>query len=273
METNSDTTTERLLNGVEISGGGVEATPTLAVEKPDHILTQSLTTLDEVIEIVQNVRDGYLILSNFNSTTGEWSQQRQQVWLQEKVDFRRWRESSDGRHYRIKSENSGKEENSHAPPDSFSYRNMTEVKRELRSIRGEKQLMEALFRDVEDIGWEKLDERSKIWVEQLREVALEIDVVIGCEYEAGLNNILEWKTRFNIVDKINKIRHKIQDVSRSIKAYGLLQRQSRGELLWTVQTLRPETQKFHVKEQRMVGFDEDAKAVMVQLLSNDRVRV
>ncbi|WVY96598.1 hypothetical protein V8G54_028749 [Vigna mungo] len=105
----------------------------------------------------------------------------------------------------FQSENSGREENSHAPPDSFSYRNMTEVERELRSIRGEKQLMEALFRDVEDIGWEKLDERSKIWVEQLQEVAL--------------HNILEWKTRFNIVDKITKIGHKIQDVSRSIKAY------------------------------------------------------
>jgi len=129
------------------------------VEKLDHILTQNLTTLDEVIEVVQNVRDGYLILSNFNSTTGKWSQQRQQVWLQEVKDicdytvavaakfierrerqrsvwhlfypyqqhfmemnlmkqmehistqfgdalYRRWRESSDGRHYRIRNKTS-----------------------------------------------------------------------------------------------------------------------------------------------------------------------
>jgi len=452
MEANSDTMRERLLNGVEI----VEATPTVAVQKLHHILTQNLITLDEVIEIVQNVRDAYLILSNFNSTKGEWSHQRQQVWLQEVKDicdytvavadkfierrersvwhvfypyehamemnlmeemehistqfgdafYRRWTFGDGGKvvmgdiigsrskpltftcfpvfmsswrsldqnlnttrrylavmkaffsdidsveglilnerqkvwleqlravarkgnslvdaypkdhgflflpsriifardvkfllneillisdrrnTYGIKnveggtgerqreisvrgSDNSGREENSHAPPDSFWYWNMTEVERELQSLGGEKELIEALFRDVEDIGWGNLDGRSKIWVEQMREVAREIDVVIGGEYEAGLNNILDCQARFNIVNKIKNIRHKIQDFSRSIKAYGLLQGQSRGELLWTVPVLRPETQKFHVKEQRIVGFDEDARAVMVQLLSNEKGR-
>ncbi|CAJ1976612.1 unnamed protein product [Sphenostylis stenocarpa] len=463
MEANGDMMTERLLNE---ENGVAEATPTEAAKKLDHILIQNLISLDdEVIEIVQNVRDGFLILSNFNSTTGEWSQQRETVWLQEIKDicdhtvavadkfidrrerrrsfwevlnpysqhamemslmkemelistqfgdavYRRWTfgdggkivmgdmlgsrskpltftclplfvfswrsldqnlnttrryltlmraflsdidsteglilnerqkewlkqlrvvarkgnslfdahpkdrgfhflpkiirfardinfllneilhishrrniygiesiqgraeelESGDGNLSEIivhpRDNNYGTEENSHAPPNSFSYQNMTELERELELIRGEKQLMEALFRDEQDIGSEKLDKRSKVWVDQMRDAAREIDGVIA-EYGPTVNNILEYQARLNILDTINKIRHKIQDASRSIKAYGLLQRQSRTELLWTIQILRPETQKFHVKEQRIVGFDEDAKVVMVQLLSNEKVR-
>ncbi|KAK7356547.1 hypothetical protein VNO80_15821 [Phaseolus coccineus] len=78
---------------------------------------------------------------------------------------------------------------------------MTEVERELQSIRGEKELMEALFRDEDDIGREKLDgRRSKIWVEQVREVACEIDfLLIECNM-AGLNNILECHARDTLAD-------------------------------------------------------------------------
>ncbi|CAJ1976614.1 unnamed protein product [Sphenostylis stenocarpa] len=76
------------------SGSGREATRIVvpALEKLDHILNQKLITREDVIQIVLNVRYGYLsdahniVLSNFNSTCN-CTQLSETVWLQELKDI------------------------------------------------------------------------------------------------------------------------------------------------------------------------------------------
>ncbi|WVY96599.1 hypothetical protein V8G54_028750 [Vigna mungo] len=168
-------------------------------------------------------------------------------------------------------DNSGAEENPLiAQPDFFSHRHITELEKEFQSIKGEKELMNALFDDVQEIGYEKLDERSKIWVDQMEKIAPEIDHVIEeCKDELKrvimLNIILESKAGLHIMDKIKRIRRKIKDVYRSRKAYSLVQRQSGAESL--CRKIKP---ILITKESRMVGFDEDVEILMAQLLSGEK---
>ncbi|MCI04148.1 putative disease resistance RPP13-like protein 2-like, partial [Trifolium medium] len=60
-------------------------------------------------------------------------------------------------------ENSGATQ---AAAASFSYRLVTGLKEKVQSIREEKELMDALLLDAQDMG--ELDGRSRIWVEQLK---------------------------------------------------------------------------------------------------------
>ncbi|QCE07786.1 disease resistance protein RPM1 [Vigna unguiculata] len=159
-----------------------------------------------------------------------------------------------------------------AQPDSCSHRHITEFEKEFQLIKGEKQLMNALFDDLQEIGYEKLDERYKIWVDQMKEIVPELDLVIkecACELKhvTLLNNILGFKARIHIMDKIKKIRKKIEDAGRGRKACSLVQRQSQAE------SLCRKTQPLLIaKESRMVGFDEDVEILMAQLLSDEKHR-
>ncbi|KAK7356548.1 hypothetical protein VNO80_15822 [Phaseolus coccineus] len=157
-------------------------------------------------------------------------------------------------------------------PSSFSHRHMTELEREFQLIKGEKQLMNALFHDVQEIGYEKLDVRSKIWVDQMQAIDPEIDLVIEeCEGELKqitmLKSILESKARFDMMEKIKRIRRKIKDAWRSRKAYGLVEREYRAESLCRKTKPLP-----IVKESKMVGVDEEVGFLMAQLLSGEKHR-
>jgi len=170
-------------------------------------------------------------------------------------------------------DNSSAEENPLlAQPSSFSHQYITELEREFQLIKGQKDLMNALFHDVQEIGYENLDERSKIWVDQMQDIASEIGFVIEeCMFELKhmtmLNIILESKAQFHVMDKIKRIRKKIKDAWRSRKAYGLVQRQYRAESL-----CRKTEPPLVVKESKIVGFDEDVEILMAQLLSDEKHR-
>ncbi|KAJ1435796.1 Virus X resistance protein-like, coiled-coil domain [Sesbania bispinosa] len=164
------------------------------------------------------------------------------------------------------------------PAPAFSYRPITGLKEKVQSIRGEKQLMDALFQDVQEIGEVQLDGRSRIWVQQMKGIADETESVIHqyahrLEHKPILVYILKYWTRRVISRKIDDIRNKIKECSRRRKTYGLMQFQAHAESLYKVQVLRRRTvPSLVVKESSIVGFDDDVQVLMTQLLSKDEHR-
>ncbi|CAI8591221.1 unnamed protein product [Vicia faba] len=124
--------------------------------------------------------------------------------------------------------------------------------------------------------WEKLDGRSRIWVEQLRGISLETQFVLN-KYDAKLNHkpiliyICKYWTRHVVSKKIDGIRNKIEDASRRRKAYGLVQIQSR--VVSKIQILRARMQPYlAAKKSSVVGFDDDTQVLMTELLSDEKCR-
>ncbi|KAL5139282.1 Disease resistance RPP8-like protein 3 [Glycine soja] len=176
---------------------------------------------------------------------------------------------------------SGTGVNSRAPPAASSYRHITGLKRKFQLITGEKQLMDALSRDVQEIG--ELEGRSKIWVQQMEDLARETEPVITkcaseLEHKSMIICIMRYYRRHVMMDEIKKIRKKIEDASTRKKAYGLGQLQSQAELsLSTVQILRPKKQPSLILNKQpspieIVGFDEEVEVLMNQLLSDEKSR-
>ncbi|WJX20113.1 hypothetical protein P8452_09705 [Trifolium repens] len=158
-----------------------------------------------------------------------------------------------------------------------SHRPVTGLKETVQSITGEKELMEAMLVDAENMG--ELDGRSKIWVDQLRAISLEAQSVISkydvkLKHKTVLIHIFKYWTRYVISKKIDDVKNKIEDASRRKRAYGFVQIQSRAELSSsTVQILRGRTKPSLVaKESSVVGFDDDTQVLKAQLLSDEKHR-
>ncbi|XP_004496122.2 putative disease resistance RPP13-like protein 2 [Cicer arietinum] len=167
-----------------------------------------------------------------------------------------------------------------ASSSTSSYRRVTGLKHKVLSIRGEKELMDALFVDAGEMEGE-LDGRSRIWVQQMRDISNEIASVLNdynakLEHELILKYFFKCKTRSIIRKKIDDILNKIEDASRRRKAYGMVQFQTRAadtSSSTTVQILRGRTQlPLVAKESRVIGFDDEAHVLMAQLLSDEKRR-
>ncbi|KAJ1404765.1 Virus X resistance protein-like, coiled-coil domain [Sesbania bispinosa] len=164
------------------------------------------------------------------------------------------------------------------PPATIAYRPITGLKEKVQSIKGEMQLMDAMFQDVQEIGELELDGRSRIWVDQMRGIAREIASVMN-EYGAKLEHkpiliyTLKYWTRRVIHEKIDEIRNKIKDASRRRKTYGLVQFQTLSSSKAQVQILRARMgPSLGVRESSIVGFDDDVEVLMAQLLSDEEHR-
>ncbi|XP_004496125.1 putative disease resistance RPP13-like protein 2 [Cicer arietinum] len=162
------------------------------------------------------------------------------------------------------------------------YQPVTGLKEKIQSIRGEKELMDALFLDVQEMGGE-LDGRSRIWVEQMRGISFEVEFLINeygdkLEHEPALKYFFKCRPRHVISKKIDVIKNKIEDASRRRKAYGLVEIQSRvvSSSSSTVQILRARMQPSLVANAKgssvIVGFDDDVHVLMAQLLSDEKRR-
>ncbi|XP_027364639.1 probable disease resistance protein RF9 [Abrus precatorius] len=163
------------------------------------------------------------------------------------------------------------------PHPRVSYQPISGLREKVQSIRGEMDLMNALFGDVGEIEG-RLDGRSKMWVKQMRDIAGETESVIN-DYANKLEHkpihiqILHYLTRRDIIRKINGIRDKIEDVSRRRKAYGLVQLQTRAESSSMLQILRRRTRpSLVVKQSSIVGFDDDVLILTAQLLTDEQRR-
>jgi len=169
-------------------------------------------------------------------------------------------------------------ENSSAMPaaaaSSSSYRPVMGLKEKVQSIRREKELMDALLLDAQEMG--ELEGRSRIWVEQLRDISLEAQSVIN-KYDAKLKHkpnviyIFKYWTRRVLNKKVDGIKNKIEEASRRRKAYRLVQIQSRAVSMF--QILRARTQLSLVaNESSVVGFHDDTQVLMAELLSDEKRR-
>ncbi|XP_058770168.1 disease resistance protein RPP13-like [Vicia villosa] len=157
---------------------------------------------------------------------------------------------------------------------SSTYQPVMGLKKKVQLIRGEKELMDALLLDANEMG--ELDGRSRIWVEQIRVISLEALSVLN-KYDGTLNHkpiliyILKYWTRRLVNKKIDGMRNKIEDASRRRKAYGLVQIQSR--VVPKVKILRARMQSsLAAKESSVVGFDDDVEVLMAELLSEEKCR-
>ncbi|CAL5209031.1 unnamed protein product [Lathyrus oleraceus] len=163
-------------------------------------------------------------------------------------------------------------DNSGAASSSSSYQPVTGLKQEVQSIRGEKELMDALLQDACDMR--ELDGTSRIWVDQMQIIDNEIATVIS-DYDVKLKHrsvlvyIFKYWTRHDITNKINGIKIKIEDASRRRRVYGSGKTIESSSS--TVHILRGTIQLSLVaKESDVVGFDDDAQVIMDQLLSDER---
>ncbi|KAK2457401.1 disease resistance protein RPM1 [Trifolium repens] len=168
------------------------------------------------------------------------------------------------------------DENSGATPAAAasSYRPVMGLKEKVQSIRGEKELIDALLLDAQEMG--ELDGRSRIWVEQLKGISLEAQSII-IKYDAKLKHkpiliyICKYWTRRIVNKKIDDIRNKIEDAYRRRKAYGLVQIQSR--VVSEIQILRARTcPSLIARESSVVGFDDDTQVLMTELLTDEKRR-
>lgn len=157
---------------------------------------------------------------------------------------------------------------------SSSYRPVMGLKEKVQSIKREKELMDALLLDAQEMG--ELEGRSRIWVEQLRDISLEAQSVIN-KYDAKLKHkpnviyIFKYWTRRVLNKKVDGIKNKIEEASRRRKAYRLVQIQSRVVSMF--QILRARTQLSLVaNESSVVGFHDDRQALMAELLSDEKRR-
>ncbi|XP_058770170.1 disease resistance protein RPP13-like [Vicia villosa] len=171
-------------------------------------------------------------------------------------------------------ERSCHDDNSGAASSSSLYKPVTGLKQEVQSIRGEKELMNALLQDVRDM--KELDGTSRIWVDQMKIIDSEIATVIS-DYDDKLNHrsiliyIFKYWTRQDIGNKINAIKNKIEDASRRRRVYGSGKTIESSSS--TVHILRGTKQLSLVNiESDVVGFDDDAQVMMDQLLSDEKRR-
>ncbi|GAU16965.1 hypothetical protein TSUD_37230 [Trifolium subterraneum] len=103
-------------------------------------------------------------------------------------------------------ENSGATQ---AAAASFSYRPVTGLKEKVQSIRGAKELMDALLLDAQEMG--ELDGRSRIWVEQLKEIGKEAAKQIAVEEEIlSTDYILETLARAKYLIVVDGIKETSQ---------------------------------------------------------------
>jgi hypothetical protein len=151
-----------------------------------------------------------------------------------------------------------------------SYRSVTWLEDKVQSIRSGMELMDALFQDVKEMGGE-LNRRSSIWVDKMKSIDAEARSVI-IDYDT------KHQSRLLISNKIDDIRNKIEDASRRRKAYGLVQIQSSdmSSSSSTVQISRGRMQPSLVvaatKKTSIIGFGDDAQALLAQLLTDEKCR-
>ncbi|KAK7278598.1 hypothetical protein RJT34_23630 [Clitoria ternatea] len=157
------------------------------------------------------------------------------------------------------------------------HRSIKGIANKVQSLREEKQLMDTLFQEVQEIG--KLDRISKTWVGQMEDIARETEYVIN-KYETKLENKPTYVRMQNLVIEIilkmktKEIRRSLEDASRRRKSFGLVQSLFRAESsLSKARILHRSMQpSLAVKQSSVVGFNEDVEVLIAKLLSDEEHR-
>uniref|UniRef100_A0A7N2R591 Protein kinase domain-containing protein n=1 Tax=Quercus lobata TaxID=97700 RepID=A0A7N2R591_QUELO len=153
------------------------------------------------------------------------------------------------------------------------------VSQQVKQTQIELKRMQCFLKDADKRQNE--DESVRIWVSQIREAAYEVeDVIETFALEIALKNrdstfkkhvpIFNTRKLYKVGSKIEVIKTRISDLTRSLQTYGVTPIKEVGSSSVLDRQRQLRWSYSHVVEEYIVGLDEDIKEVVAQLVNEDK---
>ncbi|KAL4627750.1 hypothetical protein ACB092_05G188300 [Castanea dentata] len=153
------------------------------------------------------------------------------------------------------------------------------VSQQVKQTQIELERMQCFLKDADKRQNE--DESVRIWVSQIREAAYEVeDVVETFALEFALKNrdskfkkhvpIFNTRKLYKVGSKIEDIKTRISDLTRSLQTYGVTPIKEVGSSSVLDRQRQLRWSYSHIVEEYIVGLDEDIKEVVAQLVNEDK---
>ncbi|KAM3700964.1 hypothetical protein ACJW31_05G137800 [Castanea mollissima] len=153
------------------------------------------------------------------------------------------------------------------------------VSQQVKQTQIELERMQCFLKDADKRQNE--DESVRIWVSQIREAAYEVeDVVETFALEFALKNrdstfkkhvpIFNTRKLYKVGSKIEDIKTRISDLTRSLQTYGVTPIKEVGSSSVLDRQRQLRWSYSHIVEEYIVGLGEDIKEVVAQLVNEDK---
>ena len=153
------------------------------------------------------------------------------------------------------------------------------VSQQVKQTQIELERMQCFLKDADKRQNE--DESVRIWVSQIREAAYEVeDVIETFALEIALKNrdstfkkhapIFNTRKLYKVGSKIEDIKTRISDLTRSLQTYGVTPIKEVGSSSALDKQRQLRWSYSHIVEEYIVGLDEDIKKVVAQLVNEDK---
>ncbi|KAM3700966.1 hypothetical protein ACJW31_05G138000 [Castanea mollissima] len=153
------------------------------------------------------------------------------------------------------------------------------VSQQVKQTQIELERMQCFLKDADKRQNE--DESVRIWVSQIREAAYEVeDVIETFALEIALKNrdstfkkhvpIFNTRKLYKVGSKIEDIKTRISDLTRSLQTYGVTPIKEVGSSSVLDRQRQLRWSYSHIVEEYIVGLDEDIKEVVAQLVNEDK---
>ncbi|KAM4101345.1 hypothetical protein ACB094_05G136800 [Castanea mollissima] len=154
-----------------------------------------------------------------------------------------------------------------------------QVSQQVKQTQIELERMQCFLKDADKRQNE--DESVRIWVSQIREAAYEVeDVIETFALEIALKNrdstfkkhvpIFNTRKLYKVGSKIEDIKTRISDLTRSLQTYGVTPIKEVGSSSVLDRQRQLRWSYSHIVEEYIVGLDEDIKEVVAQLVNEDK---
>ncbi|OMP05217.1 Disease resistance protein [Corchorus olitorius] len=156
------------------------------------------------------------------------------------------------------------------------------VEDQVKKMQTELKWMQCFLKDADKRQDE--DERVKNWVSEIREAAYDVEDVIDnfivkfASKRGGKirNSIIQGKDLHDLASRIEGIKERIADLTRSLKTYGIkmtARQEGEGSSFTSERQRQLRWSYSHVVEEFIVGFEEDIKELMKKLIEDEGCRV
>ncbi|KAK4588990.1 hypothetical protein RGQ29_019835 [Quercus rubra] len=153
------------------------------------------------------------------------------------------------------------------------------VSQQVKQTQIELERMQCFLNDADKMQNE--DESVRIWVSQIREAAYEVeDVIETFALEIALKNrdstfkkhvpIFNTRKLYKVGSKIEDIKTRISDLTRSLQTYGVTPIKEVGSSSALDKQRQLRWSYSHIVEEYIMGLDEDIKEVVAQLVNEDK---
>ena len=153
------------------------------------------------------------------------------------------------------------------------------VSQQVKQTQIELERMQCFLKDADKRQNE--DESVRIWVSQIREAAYEVeDVIETFALEIALKNrdstfkkhapIFNTRKLYKVGSKIEDIKTRISDLTRSLQTYGVTPIKEVGSSSALDKQRQLRWSYSHIVEEYIVGLDEDIKKVVARLVNEDK---